>query len=94
MTQEELKLRVNRVRRELEEASEGRWPAPKLIAVTKTHSAEGILPLKEIGITEIGENRVQELRAKLPELLQIIERDPISEEMQERIFQRRAVTRR
>ena len=63
MTLEELELRVNRVRRELEEASEGRWPAPKLIAVTKTHSAEEILPLKEIG-----ENRVQELKGKLPEL--------------------------
>lgn len=68
MTLEELELRVNRVRRELEEASEGRWPAPKLIAVTKTHSAEEILPLKEIGVTEIGENRVQELKGKLPEL--------------------------
>ncbi len=68
MTLEELELRVNRVRRELEEASEGRWPAPKLITVTKTHSAEEILPLKEIGVTEIGENRVQELKGKLPEL--------------------------
>ena len=68
MTLEELELRVNRVRRELEEASEGRWPAPKLIAVTKTHSAEEILPLKESGVTEIGENRVQELKGKLPEL--------------------------
>ena len=68
MTREELERRVGLVRRELEEAAEGRWPVPKLIAVTKTHSAGEILPLKEIGVTEIGENRVQELKAKLPEL--------------------------
>ena len=68
MTREELESRVCRVRRELEEAAEGRWPIPKLIAVTKTHSAEEILPLAEFGVTEIGENRVQELKGKLPDL--------------------------
>ena len=68
MTREELESRVERVRRELEEASAGRYPIPKLIAVTKTHSAEEILPLAEMGITDIGENRVQELLTKLPEL--------------------------
>ena len=68
MTREELESRVERVRKELEEASAGRYPIPKLIAVTKTHSAEEILPLAEIGITDIGENRVQELLTKLPEL--------------------------
>ena len=68
MTREELERRVEQIKRELEEAAGGRWPVPKLIAVTKTHSAEEILPLKEIGVTEIGENRVQELKAKLPEL--------------------------
>jgi len=68
MTREELEKRVEQVRRELETAAEGRWPVPKLIVVTKTHSAEEILPLKEIGVTEIGENRVQELKTKLPEL--------------------------
>ena len=68
MTRKELEQRVSRIRQEMEEAAEGRWPVPKLIAVTKTHSAEEILPLAEIGITEIGENRVQELKSKLPEL--------------------------
>ena len=68
MTREELERRVCRVRQELEEAAGSRWPVPKLIVVTKTHSAEEILPLKEIGVTEIGENRVQELKGKLPEL--------------------------
>ena len=60
--------RIERIRRELEEASEGRYPPPRLIAVTKTHPAEAILPLREAGITDIGENRVQELREKLPGL--------------------------
>ena len=68
MTREELEGRVARIRQELAEASDGRYPAPRLIAVTKTHSPEEILPLAEAGVTEIGENRVQELLGKLPAL--------------------------
>ena len=68
MTPEELTRNVARIRQELEEAADGRYPAPRLIAVTKTHSAEEILPLAEAGVTEIGENRVQELTGKLPGL--------------------------
>ena len=68
MTREELEGRIVRIRQELEEAADGRYPVPKLIAVTKTHSPQEILPLADMGITEIGENRVQELLAKLPEL--------------------------
>ena len=68
MTREEMETRVARIRQELEEAAAGRYPVPKLIAVTKTHSAEEILPLADMGITDIGENRVQELLTKLPEL--------------------------
>ena len=68
MVREELERRIARIRKELEEASEGRYPAPELIAVTKTRTPEEILPLAEMGITGIGENRVQELKAKLPEL--------------------------
>lgn len=64
--QEGLFSRVEAVRRELAAASEGRYPPPRLIAVTKTHPAERILPLLEAGVTEIGENRVQELVEKLP----------------------------
>ena len=63
-----LRERIERIRRELAEASEGKYPVPKLIAVTKTHPPEMILPLADAGITDIGENRVQELREKLPEL--------------------------
>ncbi len=49
-------------------ASEGGYPLPKIIAVTKTHPAEEILPLKSLGVTDIGENRVQEIVEKLPAL--------------------------
>ena len=68
MTREEIQARVARIRQELAEVSDGRYPAPRLIAVTKAHSPEEILPLAEAGVTEIGENRVQELLTKLPEL--------------------------
>ena len=66
MAQEELTGRVEEVRRVLAAASEGRYPPPRLIAVTKTHPAERILPLLEAGVTDIGENRVQEIMEKLP----------------------------
>lgn len=66
--QEILAERVREIRRELETAADGRYPPPRLIAVTKTHGIEEILPLREAGVTEIGENRVQELKAKLPGL--------------------------
>ena len=68
MTREELAGRIDRIRQELADASEGRYPVPRLIAVTKTHSAEEILPLTAAGVTEIGENRVQELLGKQPGL--------------------------
>lgn len=68
LSREAIEERLHTVRRALEEAADGRWPVPKLIAVTKTHPVETILPLREMGVTEIGENRVQELRDKLPAL--------------------------
>ena len=61
-----LKARLDTVRAELAAASDGRYPVPKLIAVTKTHPAEIILPLHEMGQIDIGENRVQEIVEKLP----------------------------
>ena len=67
-TREEIRKSVERIRLELAEASEGRYPTPRLMAVTKTRAPEEILPLREMGITEIGENRVQELKSKLPEI--------------------------
>ena len=41
-----------------------------LIAVSKTHGAEAILPLIEAGQRDFGENRVQEAQAKWPDLRQ------------------------
>ena len=68
MNREAIRENVDRIRRELAEASGGRYPVPRLMAVTKTRPPEEILLLKDLRITEIGENRVQELKAKLPEL--------------------------
>ena len=68
MDAELLRTRVEAVRADLAAASQGRYPVPRLIAVTKTHPAEKILPLKELGVADIGENRVQEIREKLPSL--------------------------
>jgi len=42
----------------------------RLIAVSKTHPAERIIPLLEIGHTVFGENRVQEAQGKWPQLLE------------------------
>lgn len=68
MTEDELCNRVETVRAQLVAASDGKYPPPRLIAVTKTHPAEDILKLRAAGVTEIGENRVQELKQKLPAL--------------------------
>jgi pyridoxal phosphate enzyme (YggS family) len=43
-------------------------PSTTLVAVTKTHGAEAILPVLEHGHRVFGENRVQEAKAKWPEL--------------------------
>lgn len=49
----------------------GREPADvTLIAISKTHGAEAILPLIEAGQRVFGENRVQETEAKWPPLLE------------------------
>lgn len=61
-----LEARLARIRGQLAGASEGRYPVPRLIAVTKNHPASEILPLTALGVTDIGENRVQETMGKLP----------------------------
>ena len=68
MDAELLRARVEAVRANLAAASQGRYPVPKLVAVTKTHPAEMILPLRDMGVEDIGENRVQEIEEKLPAL--------------------------
>ena len=63
-----LRARVEAVQANLAAASQGRYPTPRMIAVTKTHPAEMILPLRDMGVEDIGENRVQEIEEKLPAL--------------------------
>jgi PLP dependent protein len=63
--------RLERVRAGIARAAKlaGRSPDEvTLIAVSKTHPAEAILPLVEAGQTVFGENRVQEAQAKWPAL--------------------------
>lgn len=59
METDELRTRLALVRDTVAAASEGRYPAPRIVAVTKTRPPEMILPLAGMGITEIGENHVQ-----------------------------------
>ena len=61
-----LKDRVSQVMETLRRESEPWGKCPKLIAVTKYSAPQEILPLAELNVTDIGENRVQALREKLP----------------------------
>lgn len=63
-----LAARLEDARARLERAAAGRYPAPKILPVTKTHPVETILPLLKLGMTEIGENRAQEIVEKWPAL--------------------------
>ena len=63
-----LRERYESARSAVAAASDGLYAPPRIIAVTKTHSAQEILPLAGLGITEIGENRVQEIVEKWPDL--------------------------
>ena len=63
-----LEERVDRVRETLKRESAPWGRAPRLIAVTKYSTVEQILPLRDLGVTDIGENRVQAIREKLPGL--------------------------
>lgn len=65
---ENLQANLTLIQQRLAAASDGKYPVPKLIAVTKTHPAEDILPLQNLGVTDIGENKVQEIMEKLPAL--------------------------
>ncbi|MBQ6563710.1 MAG: YggS family pyridoxal phosphate-dependent enzyme [Clostridiales bacterium] len=61
-----LRERLEQLQSALRSASDGRYPPPRIIAVTKNHPADMILPLSMLGVREIGENRVQEIREKIP----------------------------
>ncbi len=69
MEEDLLRNRLMQVHREVaEEAAKAGYPAPKIIAVTKTHPTDRILPLLGMDQVDIGENRVQEIVEKLPAL--------------------------
>lgn len=69
MEEDLLRNRLAQVRRETAEAAaQAGYSAPKIIAVTKTHPVEMILPLQDMDQADIGENRVQEIVEKLPVL--------------------------
>ncbi len=54
------------IRRVLERESAPWGRVPLIVAATKYVSGEEMLPLLDAGITAVGENRVQQLREKLP----------------------------
>lgn len=60
---EEILARFGSLKKKLNEAS-GKWGGVKILPVTKTVSAERIQYLREAGVQEIGENRVQEAMEK------------------------------
>ena len=61
-----LNERVAIIRENIARESQPWGKPPKIIAVTKYSQPEEILPLVDCGITDIGENRVQAIREKLP----------------------------
>ena len=61
-----LQENISHVMDVLKRESEPYGRVPKLIAVTKYVDASETLRLREYGITDIGENRVQVIREKLP----------------------------
>ena len=63
-----LAQRLEGIRSALDTASHGLYPPPRVIAVTKNHPVEEILPLAALGQVELGENRVQEILEKWPAL--------------------------
>lgn len=65
-----LRERLALVRERIEAASAraGRADAVTLVAVTKTHPAALIAEVREAGITDVGENRVQELEDKVQQV--------------------------
>ena len=69
MEEQVLADRLARVRAQLDAAAaESGFPRARLVVVTKTHPLEELLPLRGLGVTDVGENRVQEIREKLPGL--------------------------
>jgi pyridoxal phosphate enzyme (YggS family) len=66
--QDPIIARIEALRRELQSLARDPAHPPRLLPVTKTQPVERILPLQAAGITEIAENRVQEIMEKYPAL--------------------------
>ncbi len=69
--QQELRQRLDRVSERMAAAAVRAHRRPddvKLVAVSKTHTAETILDAIAAGVTDLGENRVQEASEKIPEV--------------------------
>jgi pyridoxal phosphate enzyme (YggS family) len=67
----DIQKNLERVRSQIADVAEksGRQPADvELVAITKTHDAERVREAYEAGQSLFGESRVQEARAKIPEL--------------------------
>ncbi|MDD5674455.1 MAG: YggS family pyridoxal phosphate-dependent enzyme [Chitinivibrionales bacterium] len=67
----DLKARLNEIRQRIAAAcaAAGRLPGDvRLIAVTKTYPVETAQALIDLGVHDIGENRVQEIEEKVPHL--------------------------
>src|SRR5437764_5944096 len=68
LSSEALSERVAKVRRRIEACTTrtGRDPSDiKLVAVSKTHPAETLLRAIEAGVTDLGENKIQEADTKI-----------------------------
>ena len=71
ITQDEIRERVEKVRKRISDAAirAGREPSSvKLVAVTKTHSADVVRLALNCGMADFGENRVQESDGKISEI--------------------------
>ena len=67
---QDLPARLAEVRERIERARQrgGHGQAVTIVAVTKTHGANAALAAWEAGVQDVGENRVQEALAKMPEV--------------------------
>ncbi len=64
--EEGLAARLAAIREQLVTASAAFLRPPRIIAVSKTVAPEDINPLAELGVCDLGENRVQEMVGKMP----------------------------
>lgn len=64
----QIENKIRTLKQEINEHKPKSFTNPKLIAVTKNISASDINMLYDLGIRDIGENRVQEIVHKTPEL--------------------------